>query len=325
MKAEIFVQIPSYRDPQTLPTILDALDKARYPERISIGLCWQYMPGADEPMLPRKALPDNVRLLSAPAITSNGACWARHKVQTLYNNEDYTLSIDSHTRFIENWDEIIIEEFKRCENANAILSTYPAAYTLEKGTDYKAAATFLGAGYMLEGLPRFSSRYREDQSDRPLKGLFLAAGFHFAAGKMIEDIPADPYLYFNQEEILLSARAWTHGYDIYSPSQNLVFHLFHDNTLKSDKDLRRLHLEDNSKWVDWHKRANDRAFHILGITQCSNPDTISDISRYGLGNTRPLDEFFQLSGLDFSNDEISPRANNADFIEELNPWLKQHI
>ena len=38
----IFVQIASYRDPELLHTIKDALDKASNPNRLVFGICWQH-------------------------------------------------------------------------------------------------------------------------------------------------------------------------------------------------------------------------------------------------------------------------------------------
>ena len=38
----IFIQIASYRDPQLLPTIKDCISKAKYPENLRFGICWQH-------------------------------------------------------------------------------------------------------------------------------------------------------------------------------------------------------------------------------------------------------------------------------------------
>ena len=46
----IFVRIPAYRDPETLPTVERLFERADHPERVSVGVCWQY--GPDEGPLP---------------------------------------------------------------------------------------------------------------------------------------------------------------------------------------------------------------------------------------------------------------------------------
>ena len=40
----IFVSIAAYRDPQLGPTLEDCLRKARWPERLRFGICWQHGP-----------------------------------------------------------------------------------------------------------------------------------------------------------------------------------------------------------------------------------------------------------------------------------------
>lgn len=48
---------------------------------------------------------------------------------------------------------------------------------------------------------------------------FWAAGFSFSRGHFALRVPYDPYLpmLFQGEEISMGVRAFTHGYDFYSP------------------------------------------------------------------------------------------------------------
>jgi hypothetical protein len=39
---KIFVNVVAYRDPFLQYTIKDVLKKAKYPERVVFGVCWQY-------------------------------------------------------------------------------------------------------------------------------------------------------------------------------------------------------------------------------------------------------------------------------------------
>ena len=45
----VFVSIAAYRDPQLIPTIEDCLSKARNPEHLRFGICWQHGPGEITP------------------------------------------------------------------------------------------------------------------------------------------------------------------------------------------------------------------------------------------------------------------------------------
>ena len=80
----IFVSIASYRDPQLVPTVEDCLAKARYPEQLRFGICWQHGP-EERPLL--FASDPRVRLLDVDWRESRGACWARAQIMKLYAGE----------------------------------------------------------------------------------------------------------------------------------------------------------------------------------------------------------------------------------------------
>ena len=98
----IFVQIASFRDPQLNPTLQDMISKAKHPENLRIGICNQYNP-EDDFNIDEFRSDDRFRIVDVLDTESKGVCWARHQVQQLYQNETYTLQIDSHMRFEENW------------------------------------------------------------------------------------------------------------------------------------------------------------------------------------------------------------------------------
>ena len=57
---------------------------------------------------------------------------------------------------------------------------------------------------------------------------FVAAGFLFAPASFLHEVPFDPFLpyIFMGEEISMSARLWTAGYDIFSPTVNVLNHYY---------------------------------------------------------------------------------------------------
>src|SRR5260370_34002212 len=107
----IFVQIASYRDPELPWTLRDMFEKAAHPERISVGLCLQVMPEGDEACEPTTSRPEQVRCIRCDARGSQGACWARSLTQTLWDGEQFTLQVDSHTRFVPAWDRQVFETY----------------------------------------------------------------------------------------------------------------------------------------------------------------------------------------------------------------------
>ena len=107
----IFVQIASYRDPQLSITIKDCIDKSKYPNNLVFGICNQYHP-SDEFNIKEFEDDKRFRIINVLCDESMGACWARNKIQQLYSNETYTLQLDSHMRFEQDWDETLIDMIK---------------------------------------------------------------------------------------------------------------------------------------------------------------------------------------------------------------------
>jgi hypothetical protein len=87
----IYVSIAAYRDPQLVPTIEDCLAKARHPEQLRFGICWQH--GPEETALPWAGDP-RFRIMDVDWKASRGACWARAELMNRYDGEDYLLQLD---------------------------------------------------------------------------------------------------------------------------------------------------------------------------------------------------------------------------------------
>lgn len=152
----LFVSIASYRDPELIPTLKNMLQTAAYPERLHISVCWQddndikqflnqgftvvFVEGMDNGALYKLSFAGVViDVISLHYYTSQGACWARHMAETRFNDEDYFLQIDSHCRFIENWDQEMINtvEELRSSSSKPVLSTYPPPYDPDNSEDRK--------------------------------------------------------------------------------------------------------------------------------------------------------------------------------------------
>ena len=111
-KNTIFISIASYRDPELLKTLKDCLDKAKHPENLRFGICWQHSPDDEWDNLDEYK--DDPRFTIHPIHykQSQGVCWARNAIQGLYKDETYYLQLDSHHRFDKNWDVTLIKMFK---------------------------------------------------------------------------------------------------------------------------------------------------------------------------------------------------------------------
>lgn len=151
LERTIFVQIPSYRDPQLLPTLKDMIENAKSPFLLRIVICWQH--GAEQDIqsfeangfeLTHTASEEgatvhflrihgaNIELIDIDYIHSKGCGWARNLAQRRYRGEHYNLQIDSHHRFSAEWDFKMksLLELLRVRSSRPLLTGYPPASIL---------------------------------------------------------------------------------------------------------------------------------------------------------------------------------------------------
>lgn len=297
----IFVNIASYRDTECQWTIRDLFEKASNPDRVFVGLCWQFVPGEDDDCFEVETRPEQVRRIDFHAKESRGVCWARNKVQGLWEGEEFTLQIDSHMRFVEGWDDILLEMYESCPTDKAILTTYPIPYVPPDQLSAPSIVTIFPKYFDKHGVLMFRSEAKGIQQapDTPTPTSYIAAGFLFGPGQIIVDVPYDPHIYFQGEEITLAARLWTHGWDLFTPNKHVIYHDY------SNRPNRVRHWKDDRDWGKLNQRAMKRVRHILDMEPSSDPDVLEEIDAYGLGSVRTLKEYEAFSNLDFKERKIN--------------------
>jgi hypothetical protein len=291
----IFVNIACYRDPECKATVRDLFSKARYPNEITVCVVMQTEP-TDNVLFYGK----NVRMLVVKATDSRGVCWARATGYRLWEGEDYVLQIDSHMRFAEHWDIKMLQQLERCGAAKPLLTTYPPAYEppdtiVDRQTPFLAVIGFepndrlVQRGYIHDPTP-----------SSPRLSALVAAGFMFGPSQWIHDVPYDPNLYFWGEETTVAARLWTHGWDMFGPTEPLLWHWY-------NRAGGRTPWQDDP---DWHRRetlSTARMRHLLGI-QPAPPEALKDLDRYGFGLERSFAQYQQFAGVNFRERFVAPHA-----------------
>ncbi|MBW4472470.1 MAG: hypothetical protein KME45_19170 [Stenomitos rutilans HA7619-LM2] len=295
--SHIFIQIASYRDPELTATVKDAIQKAVYPQNLSFGIVWQGKPGIDP--LPVEYL-SCCRLLLVDADRSRGVCWARSKTQSLWDGEPYTLQIDSHMRFVHGWDELLLHMLMHCPSAKPLLTAYPPAYTPPNHLHPGEPTRLVASHFTEQGILSLASGASLCYDIKPQLGMFIAAGFWFAPSQMLQDVPYDPQLYFQGEEINLAVRAWTHGWDIYHPNQVTCYHEY-------TRPGKPRHWEEHDYWWRLDQVAHQRLKHLLQIEASSQ----ISLDRYGLGTQRSLSSYEQFSGVDFQRQQLTAGARSG--------------
>jgi hypothetical protein len=300
----IFVSIASYRDPELIPTLQDCVAKAKWPAELRIGVCWQR--DDNEPVPPDFINNARVRRLEVPYPQSKGACWARSRIQReLFDGEDFYLQIDSHHRFVQDWDFILVGQYYQTGSAKAVLSTYVSAYDLDK----PLPATALPCMMRLDrieptGVVLFQAfPVSWAQGKPPVKARFVSGHFLFAPGSFVEEVPYDPDLYFTGEEMSMAIRAYTHGYDLFHPSEHVIWHEY---TRKARTKHWDDHLQDKGARVPWHLRDVSSKQKVLNMLMGQ------DVGPLGLGTVRSLQDYEAYSGLDFTRWTATPEAFKGD-------------
>jgi len=189
----IFVSIASYRDSELVPTVRDCLAKARRPERVRFGICWQH--DADEE-LPDWFAGDQFEVLDVDCRDSGGANWARAKVMEMWGGEEWYLQLDSHHRFAPGWDVFALDEIARTGSPNPILTSYGPPY-LRSETEpaERSPMSMKFNGFTADGMPTFTPALVPDaERAAPRRARFASAHLLFAPGRFVRDVPCDPEL-----------------------------------------------------------------------------------------------------------------------------------
>jgi hypothetical protein len=285
----IFVSIAAYRDPELEPTLRDCIARARHPDALRFGICWQH---GDDEAVPSAFADPRLRVIDVPWRKSRGACWARAEVMKLWQNEDFFLQIDSHHRFVQDWDVRLLAHMDRCGAAKPLMTSYGAPFDPGAPPPPGEPMQMDFDRFTEDGIPLFRPRVIPDWQalNRPLRARFVSGHFLFSPGSFVTEVPYDPELYFHGEEITLSIRAFTHGYALFHPPEHILWHEYTRlNRTKHWDD----HVRAHGVAREWHEcdaasRAKVRRF-LAG----------DDGGTFGCGAARSFAEYEAYAGLSF--------------------------
>lgn len=296
MTNTIFVQIASYRDPQLKPTLCSMIENADNPENLRIGICWQHSKDDEWDELNDFMNDDRFRIIDIDHIDSKGVCWARNRVQSLYDNEKYTLQLDSHHRFAKSWDSELISMLTELQSSGykkPLITSYIPSFDPDNDpvsrVNHPWKMNF--DRFIPEGAIFFlpASFDGFDANDKPLPARFYSAHFAFTLGEFCKEVPHDPDYYFHGEEISIAVRAYTWGYDLFHPHKVLCWHEY---TRKG----RTKQWDDDKNWVDRNVKSHKKNRQLFGM----DGEQIVDMGQYGFGPNRSLRDYEKYAGISFS-------------------------
>ena len=302
----IFISIASYRDPELQWTIKSAIENANNPDNLYFGVVHQ---GVDSELFDIQTV-KNMSLIKMHPKEAKGAGYARAKAMELYSGQEYFLQIDSHTRFAPGWDLICIDQLSRAKNisghSRVLLSYFPAPFEPERN----------GGMFLVKNNPKIkdyptrqkillnkrkqwtAERFEFDSKlkENPELSETVLGGFMFSDGSIVNEVPYDPEISFFGEEICFAMRSWTRGWDIYSPSKNIVYHFY------SRGGYSKIWKDRNLRGISW-KEIEEISYSKQKRVLCGEEEGV-----FGAGNIRTLAEY-----------EIFTNTNFKDFYSLTKP------
>ena len=300
--ASIFVQIATYRDLEVTPTILDAIKQSSGNHTINFGVHTVYV---EESEINVPDLP-NVKHAESKAPENIGLGIGRALAHHFYDGEDYYLQCDSHSRFINNWDEVAMHSVLNYQIQGIhkpLLTMYPANYWYPYLTAKFVEKDFIAPGYLSdisfhENPDQFRATRIPLQTAMPIKNnnifvksvsggsIFTVKGFQ----------PFNTEIAFYGEEIWLAARAYTHGFDIVVPDEQYMYHLYYNHEKPAEINKRKL------LWSDYPTEFE--ALDIISKALIYKTLTEGTTGEMLLGTDRTIAEYGTYAGLDFVNGEL---------------------
>lgn len=325
----IFISIASYRDSLCSKTVKSIYENAKYPKNVYLGIVEQNNYDIETESCSfdnvAKDYKANIKTVKMDFSNAKGPTYARYLATTLYDGQDFFFQIDSHSLLVKDWDEKLIKMYNDLKTIiksdKVIISHYPASYD-DYGKDVShMVPTICSAFFNDSGMISFLGAEHVDLSKRDfLETPYIAGGMLFSKGEILQDVPFDPYLdyLFVGEEISHSIRCWTHGYRIFTPMLNIIYHFF---TRENEPKI----------WTD--KKYSDKdAFRKIKMLIGLEPANWGELPHkysvqldlYGLGKEKTLRQYYDFAGIDVKNKtvvknfckdtiEVKNYNNNNDF------------
>lgn len=302
----IFIHLPAYREPELVPTIKDALVQAKHPERLRFGICRQYKEEDGFDNVDEYRDDPRFRIIDIEHKEAQGLPYARNLINELIQeDDDYVLQLDSHHRFIENFDVELIEMHNGLEQKGykPILAGYLPYYDPFNDPDGRTMepwlqefASFYPHGTIFirpTGIPNW------EEMTEPFPSRFLSGHFCFARTEWTREIKHDPFIYFSGEELNLTVRSFTHGYDMFHPHKLIIWHA----TMREERNGMLVwddqHKRQEYHWTERQRNARAKIRQLLGIE-----DNGYDLTGFDIGSVRTVHDYEKYAGFDFKNHRV---------------------
>jgi hypothetical protein len=260
--SKILISVIAYKEKDLFGTIFDCYSKAKNKENIYFSIVEEDHP---ENYSNLNFVPDNQILYRKYDLSEyRGILWARNKTTETHFEYDYILFICAHTRFVENWDELCLQEYQKAiiknESDNVVLTYCGPDYRFNNdgSIEYAPEDAKNTNVYVKHYLEDFTPGYHfprgwvipESPNDKDVReGVWLHYTWCFANKNFLKEVPIDPDINFNAEEPYMSIQAWCRGWRFYATPVVLYYH----DTFKQYPGEDKPRFETHRPWVDKNK------------------------------------------------------------------------
>jgi UDP-GlcNAc:polypeptide alpha-N-acetylglucosaminyltransferase len=321
----IFISAATFRDAECPITMTEIYSKAANPRRVFVGIIEQNEP-SDPVCVPAEFYQcsfdadrptafcplDNIRRRRVASMRGHGPCYGRYHAMLMYRHEAYFMMIDSHNLFLRNWDRLTTAQLRLTRSGRPVLSHYPNTWDkVNRTLESQTAVMVMCNGHYLDylGYIRMDASWMSVRRE-PRHQPFSAGGYLVGDAMLIHDVPFDPYLpfLFDGEEILYSARTYTHGYDLFTPGISLLFHDY-----ARHKAIRywsvQAEIKDGPNWHHITSHSQQRVRYMLEVHKpnkteqwvprdTKEEEVIVEIGKYGMGLNRTMKEYYHFARVD---------------------------
>ena len=249
----IFVSIASYQDSEIFITVHDLFKRAANPQRIYAGVFLQ-----DTQVVNKKFelqfQNKNIKVKHVQPEHAEGCGWARNIImKELYENEDYFLLVDSHSRFKIGWDVEYISMLKKTPT-ESVISGFPREYHFNESYEVYSKRN-LSSIYIPNEIPyvgNFKGPHQQKLAEKQNEQIMnISGGNMFGKGYIVNSITVDEYTYYGEcEQELYSLMLYKCGIDIYAPSENLIWHKYFVPGVDNYREMYRPKAGKKNFWPD---------------------------------------------------------------------------
>ena len=352
----IFVSLGTYRDPYCPMTLKSLYSNAQNTDRLYVGLlqqncfeaecrtgvlvggkvetmgsdmdCYEEFCKSPEGIRSNACNTGQVRLFNVNESESLGPYMARYLTAKLYRGEQYYLQIDSHSEFVRDWDAKLIQMITDSEAKKPVISAYPpdSSYPWKDSIGFRMCDSEFAKAQIEWQIIRLGSSMAFDKQvpRRPKYAPFVAAGFFFCWSGFLHEVPFDPLLpwIFMGEEISMSARLWTAGYDIFSPTTNVLNHYYvrrhYPKFWESVNRFFKRPIHNNLVELVL-KRVKTMLDYPESRPELINPSSVLyRLDEWSMGRERSFHEYMDMVGIDTVNKVITKNmwCHNGNWPEQ---------